>query len=206
MSTTIGRGPLWGTKQQMNANTIPSKRLLGLTGSLRKDSYSTSVLRSLQSALSERAVLGVQLPDLPLYNEDQDGPGGPYEVRAFRRSIAKSDALIISTPEYNHGIPGVLKNALDWASRPYGKSVLTGKPVLVISTSPAFTGGVRAHAQANETLLSAHAVLVPGPQVVIGGIAERITEGRLTDEASLAFSLTAVDRLLALCNRFDQAG
>ena len=193
----------------MNQHTIPSTRLLGLTGSLRKDSYSTAVLRGLQTALSDRALLDIQEAKLPLYNEDEDGPVCPDAVRAFRQSIATSDALIISTPEYNHGIPGVLKNALDWASRPYGKSVLTGKPVLVISTSPAFTGGVRAHAQVNETLLSVHAVLVPGPQVVIGGIAERVREGRLIDQTSLAFALAAVDRLLALCNRrmlVDQAG
>ena len=193
----------------MNQHTIPSTRLLGLTGSLRKDSYSTAVLRGLQTALSDRALLDIQDAKLPLYNQDEDGPVCPDAVRAFRRSIATSDALIISTPEYNHGIPGVLKNALDWASRPYGKSVLTGKPVLVVSASPAFTGGVRAHAQVNETLLSVHAVLVPGPQVVIGGIADKVSEGRLIDQASLTFALAAVDRLLALCDRrmrVDRAG
>ena len=149
--------------------------------------------------MPDRAVLGIQAAELPLYNADEDGPGCPDAVHAFRQSIATSHALIISTPEYNHGIPGVLKNALDWASRPYGVSVLTGKPVLVISSSPAFTGGVRAHAQVNETLLSVQAVLVSGPQVVIGGIAERVSEGRLIDQACLAFASAAVDRLLALC-------
>ncbi len=185
----------------MNQHVLPSTRLLGMSGSLRTGSYSTAVLRGLQTVLSDRAVLGIQSAKLPLYNEDEDGPACSDAVRAFRRSIATSDALIISTPEYNHGIPGVLKNALDWASRPYGESVLTGKPILVISTSPAFTGGVRAQAQVNETLLSVQAVLAPGPQVVIGGIAEKVSEGRLIDQASLAFALSAVDRLLALCNR-----
>src|SRR5262249_26020287 len=97
----------------------------------------------------------------------------------FRNAIGVSDGVVIVTPEYNHGIPGVLKNALDWASRPYGKSVLIDKPVLVISVSPAFTGGVRAQAQVNETLLSIPARILAGPQVVIGGVAEKTKTGCL---------------------------
>jgi chromate reductase len=100
------------------------------------------------------------------------------------------------TPEYNHGMPGVLKNALDWASRPFGRSVLIDKPVLVISVSPAFTGGVRAQAQVNETLLSIPARVIGGPQVVIGGIAGKIREGVLFDEASLSFASAALRRMV----------
>jgi chromate reductase len=91
-------------------------------------------------------------------------------VRQFQNAVAYSAGLIIVSPEYNHGVPGVLKNALDWASRPYGNSVLIEKRVLVISVSPAFTGGVSAHAQVNETLLSIPARLVGGAQVVIGNV------------------------------------
>jgi chromate reductase len=105
--------------------------------------------------------------------------------------------LIIVTPEYNHGMPGVLKNALDWASRPYGKSVLIDKPVLVISVSPAFTGGVRAHAQVNETLLSIPARLVGGAQVVIGNVSEKVSEG-VMDQSFLSFAMRSVDRLIDL--------
>lgn len=94
-------------------------------------------------------------------------------------------------------MPGVLKNALDWASRPYGKSVLIDKPVLVISVSPAFTGGVRAHAQVNETLLSIPARLVGGAQVVIGNIAEKVSDGVL-DQSFLSFAMQPVDRLIEL--------
>jgi chromate reductase, NAD(P)H dehydrogenase (quinone) len=101
------------------------------------------------------------------------------------------------TPEYNHGIPGVLKNALDWASRPFGKSVLIDKPVLVISVSPAFTGGVRAQAQVNETLLSIPARIVAGPQVVIGGVAAKMRDG-VIDQSFLSFALEALDRLVAM--------
>jgi chromate reductase len=136
-------------------------------------------------------------PELPLYNEDEDGNHAPLEVRQFRNAVAHSAGLIIVTPEYNHGMPGVLKNALDWASRPYGKSVLIDKPVLVISVSPAFTGGVRAHAQVNETLLSIPARLVGGAQVVIGNVAEKVSDGVL-DQSFLSFAVQSVDRLIEL--------
>jgi chromate reductase, NAD(P)H dehydrogenase (quinone) len=100
------------------------------------------------------------------------------------------------SPEYNHGISGVLKNALDWASRPYGRSALRGKAVLTITTSPAFTGGVRAQQQMNETLVAIPARLVLRPQIVIGGVHEKVSDGRLVDEASLRFAIAGVDDLL----------
>ncbi|MFC7399135.1 NADPH-dependent FMN reductase [Chelatococcus sp. GCM10030263] len=173
-------------------------RFLGLPGSIRREAYSLAVLRGLQARLGE-AMLGIRDLHLPLYDQDVDGSAAPEVVTAFRSAIAGCDGLIISTPEYNHGTSGVLKNALDWASRPFGRSVLTNKPVLVISSSPAFTGGVRAHAQVNETLLSVQALIVSGPQVVIGGVADKVRDGRLVDEAALSFTLAAVDRLAALC-------
>jgi chromate reductase len=180
-------------------------RLLGLPGSLRRGSYSLAVLRGLQPALSPAVDLQIGDLRLPLYDQDEDGPSTPETVRAFRQAVAESDGVVIATPEYNHGIPGVLKNALDWASRPLGRSVLTGKAVLVISVSPAFTGGVRAQAQANETLLAIQSRPVLGPQVVIGNVADKIRDGQLTDEPSLRFALSAIDRLIALCPAVRQA-
>jgi len=91
---------------------------------------------------------------------------------------------------------GVLKNSLDWGSRPYGRSVLSGKPVLTMTASPAFTGGVRAQQQMNETLVSIPARLVLRPQIVIGGVREKVRDGRLVDEAALRFALAGVDDLL----------
>jgi chromate reductase, NAD(P)H dehydrogenase (quinone) len=180
-------------------------RLLGVPGSLRRDSYSLAVLRGLQSALAPAVDLQIGDLRLPLYDQDEDGPSTPETVQAFRHAVEESDAVVIVTPEYNHGIPGVLKNALDWASRPLGRSALTGKPVLVISVSPAFTGGVRAQAQTNETLLAIQACPVLGPQVVIGSVADKIKDGRLTDEPSLRFALSAIDRLIALSPAVPQA-
>jgi chromate reductase len=172
-------------------------RLLGLAGSLRKDSYSLAVLRGLESELGDNIKFKIGDLRLPLYNQDEDGPASPPAVRFFRSAIAEGDAVVIVTPEFNHGIPGVLKNALDWASRPFGKSVLIGKPVLTISISPAFTGGARAHSQVNETLLSIPAKVIGGPQVVIGGVSEKVKDGRLIDRASLDFSLSALRRVIA---------
>ena len=91
-------------------------------------------------------------------------------MAAFKKIIAESDGVLIATPEYNHGVPGVLKNALDWASRPVFESCFRHKPVSIISSSLAFTGGVRAQYQLRETLISMQAHLVMGPEVVVGGV------------------------------------
>ena len=178
---------------------IDTVRLLGLPGSLRRGSYSSAVLYGLAAILPPTTEMEIRsLRLLPLYDQDEpDGERSPAAIRTFRDAIAGSDGLVIVTPEYNHGVPGVLKNALDWASRPHGASVLQGKLVLTVSVSPAFTGGVRAQAQLNETLLATLSVIVPGPQIVIGNIVEKIADGRLTDEASLAFARTGLERLVA---------
>lgn len=172
-------------------------RLLGLSGSLRLASNSTAVLRSLQDALAPKATLNIfPLHQMALYNEDDDGEHAPESVRALRSAIETSDGVIIISPEYNHGMSGVLKNALDWASRPYERSTLKDKPVLTITASPAFTGGVRAQQQMNETLASIPARHVLRPQIVIGGVHEKVCDGRLVDEATLRFALVGVDDLL----------
>src|SRR5882672_5108079 len=166
--------------------------LLGLSGSLRRASNSTAVLRGLQDALAPRAALNIfPLHGMPLYNEDDDAEHAPESVRALRSAIE-----IMISPEYNHGISGVLKNGIDWASRPYGRSALRGKPVLTMTASPAFIGGVRAQQQMNETLVSIPARLVLRPQIVIGGVHEKVRDGRLVDEAALRFALAGVDDLL----------
>jgi chromate reductase, NAD(P)H dehydrogenase (quinone) len=172
-------------------------RLLGLSGSLRRASNSTAVLRGLQDALAPKAALDIfSLHGLPLYNEDDDGEHAPEWVRALRSAIETSDGVIMVSPEYNHGMSGVLKNSLDWASRPYGRSVLRSKPVLTMTASPAFTGGVRAQQQMYETLASIPARPVLRPQIVIGGVHEKVRDGRLVDEATLRFALAGVDDLI----------
>jgi chromate reductase, NAD(P)H dehydrogenase (quinone) len=177
----------------------PSVKLFGLSGSLRKSSFSRATLIGLRDNLPENVTIEICDPQLPLYNEDDDRPDAPGQVARFREAIVTSDGVVIVTPEYNHGLPGVLKNALDWASRPFGNSVLMNKPALAISISPAFTGGVRAHAQLHETLLAIPAFVLGGPQVVIGNICDKIRDGVLVDEPSLRFALGALRRMIAQC-------
>ena len=176
---------------------MPQFCLLGLSGSLRRASNSTAVLGGLRDALGLRAALDIfPLHAIPLYNEDDDAEHTPESVRALRSAIETTDGVIMVSPEYNHGMSGVLKNALDWASRPHGLSVLKSKPVLTMTTSPAFTGGVRAQQQMNETLASILARPVFRPQIVIGGVHQKVRDGRLIDEAALSFALAGVDDLI----------
>lgn len=171
--------------------------LLALSGSLRQQAYSTAVLHGLRDAAAGQAEIRLHpLNGVPLYNQDLDTPSPPDEVAALRQAVADADELIISTPEYNHGIPGVLKNALDWASRPYGRSTMTGKAVLAISSSPGAVGGARAHAQLNETLASIAARIVLRPQAVIANVHQKLADGRLTDRETLDFLLAGVGDLL----------
>lgn len=106
-------------------------------------------------------------------------------MQAINAAIAESDGVLIVTPEYNHGVPGVLKNALDWASRPIFNSVLKRKPVSIISSSLAFTGGVRAQYQLRETLIAMQAYVVPGPEVVVGGVHSKFKDETFLDESTL---------------------
>src|SRR4051795_10648197 len=134
-------------------------RILGLSGSLRGDSYNAQLLRAAASELPPDAELELWdgLRDLPYYDEDIDVHPAPRTVRDLRSAIAGADALIISTPEYNASIPGALKNAIDWASRPRATSALKGKPALVVGASTGLFGAVWAQAETRKVLKTAGA-------------------------------------------------
>lgn len=172
-------------------------RLLGVSGSLRRASNNTALLRTLQDSMSANIEMSVKtLHGIPLYDQDIENDDIPQAVREFRTAIEDSDGLIICSPEYNCGIPGVLKNALDWASRPVSGSPMKDKPVLIVTSSPAFTGGVRAQAQLREVLTGMLARVIVWPQVVIAGVHGKVQSGRLVDEAALQFLRDAVDGLV----------
>lgn len=178
------------------SQTIERVRILGISGSLRKVSFSTALLTILaQRAAPAVDLQVVTLDDIPFYNEDLDIAPGIPAVNALKQAVAASDAVLFSTPEYNHGIPGVLKNALDWLSRPVFNSCFKDKPVSIITSSLAFTGGVRAQYQLRETLISMQAHIVPGPEVVIGNVHHKFSQGIYNDEAGLDFMLKSVARL-----------
>ena len=171
-------------------------RIAGISGSLRQASFSTSLIKLLAHHLQPAIELSlVDIREVPLYNEDLDGDNKPAAVQAVNAAIAQADGVLFVTPEYNHGVPGVLKNTLDWVSRPVFNSVLKGKPVSIISSSLAFTGGVRAQYQLRETLTSMHAHVVTGPEVVVGGIHTKFQEEAFVDQATLDFMLSSIDRL-----------
>jgi chromate reductase, NAD(P)H dehydrogenase (quinone) len=175
----------------------PVFRLLGLSGSIRRESTNSMILRTLAEQLGDRASLTLfQLNHVPLYNSDLEGDRLPDPVQALRGAIAESDGIILCSPEYNHGMSGVLKNALDWASRPAFASPLRNKPSLLMTSSPGYIGGARAHAQMQETLASALARVVVRPQVVIAGVMQKIMDGKLADESTIKFCLDAIDDLL----------
>jgi len=171
-------------------------RLLGIAGSLRRGSFSGAVLKTLaELAPGDVAITCHALGDVPLYNGDDDTETPPAGVRLLWQAIGNSDGLIIVTPEYNYGIPGVLKNALDWASRPGSGFCLRGRPVLTLSVSPGATGAARAHCQLIATLDAVLARTVLRRQITIGGVADKVQDGRLTDPASLEAGLAGVDDL-----------
>jgi chromate reductase len=128
-------------------------RILGLSGSLRRESHNTRLLRAAGTLLPAGAELAVfdRLGEIPLFNED-DEHTPPAAVIAFKEAIAEADGLLVATPEYNHSIPGVLKNALDWASRPSADTPLRGKPAAVIGASTSLFGAVWAQAETRKVL------------------------------------------------------
>jgi len=165
-------------------------RVLVIAGSLRKDSFTRATGQALRALAPEDFDIEVYpLPDLPNYNPDFEGDAAPAAVAELRAAIAAADGLVILTPEYNRSIPGILKNVIDWGSRPHGHSVLRGKPIATISTSPGAQGGIRALVELRRQLTLIGNYDVPGPEIAIPEVPKRLgvdEEGRpvITDEAT----------------------
>jgi chromate reductase len=148
--------------------------------------------------LGNKATLSLfPLDHVPLYNADLEGELLPQTVRELKDALARSDGIVLCSPEYNHGMSGVLKNALDWASRPAFASPLKNKPALILASSPGYTGGARAQAQMRETLAAALARVVARPQVAIAGVMQKIVDGKLVDKDTVKFCIDAIDDLLS---------
>lgn len=179
--------------------------LLGIAGSLRNGSFSTAVLAAMAEASADRAdYVFADIGTLPLFNQDLYVDPLPSPVQNLRDQIAAADGIVISSGEYNHGIPGVLKNALDWASRPHNGSPLRDKPVLIMTSSPAATGGVRAQYQIRETVISALAKPLNTPEIVVGLVGLKMFEGRFQDAATIEFGLNGFAALFAEIDRLSQ--
>ena len=158
-------------------------RVLAISGSLRRDSHNTRLLRVAAELAPPPAELELfdGLKDVPPYDEDDDGDLAPEGARRLREAIARADAVLIATPEYNSSIPGQLKNALDWASRPFPDNVLRNKPVAVIGASTGMFGAVWAQAEVRK-VLSAIGARVVDVELPVAGAEEALAGDRLADE------------------------
>jgi chromate reductase, NAD(P)H dehydrogenase (quinone) len=158
-------------------------RVLGISGSLRRESHNTRLLGVAAKLVPPPAELELfeGLKDVPPYDEDDDGDLAPRGARRLREAIAAADAVLIATPEYNSSIPGQLKNALDWASRPFPDNVLRNKPVAVIGASTGSFGAVWAQAEVRKVLGSIGARVVD-VELPVAGAEEAFGGNRLADE------------------------
>jgi chromate reductase len=157
--------------------------VLGIAGSLRANSYNKALLSAAAELLPEGMTLEIfDIAPIPLYNEDVELAGLPASVKAFRERIAAADALLIATPEYNYSIPGVLKNAIDWASRP-PEPPLAKKPVAIMGASSGGFGTVRCQHHLRQVLVTTNMRPIQKPEVMVSVVQSKIdAAGRLTDE------------------------
>ena len=159
--------------------------ILGISGSLRRDSFNRATLRAAQELAPEGSKIETfELDGLPGFNQDDEGHP-PAKVLELKQRIRSADAILFVTPEYNYSVPGVLKNAIDWASRPYGDSAWNGKPVAVMGASVGVSGTARAQYHLRQMFVFLNMYPVNQPEVMIGSAAKRFDQqGRLTDENS----------------------
>ena len=157
--------------------------VVGIAGSLRRHSYNRGLIRAAAAVAPAGVTVRIfDLDGVPLYNQDVEDAGEPQMVVQMKREIAAADALLIATPEYNHGVPGVLKNAIDWASRPRRTSPLLDKPVAVMGASPGRGETARAQAQLRDAFVFTGACVMPLPEVMVGEAASRFDDqGNLID-------------------------
>lgn len=180
-------------------STTPALRVLGLPGSLRTGSYNRRLLEVAEALAPPGVEVDIHgLDSLPLYSRDIEVDGDPPPVSGFKSSIAAADAVMIATPEYNAGTTGVLKNAIDWASRPPRQSVLAGKPVAILGGGG--RGGTRrAQAQVRAALEHPGARVIEAPEVAVSGIRDKFdADGRLADDSVRDLVRDLVEALVAV--------
>lgn len=158
-------------------------RILGFAGSLRKKSYNKALLRAATEMVPENADLDVfDLEGIPPFSEDAESQP-PKKVKDFKAKIRSADAILIATPEYNYSMPGVLKNAIDWASRPYGDNAFDGKPVAIMGASIGMMGTARAQYHLRQTCVFINMHPVNQPEVMVAYAQEKIDDsGKVADQ------------------------
>ncbi|GGB35118.1 NAD(P)H-dependent FMN reductase [Oceanisphaera marina] len=171
-------------------------KVLGISGSLRQDSYNTAALRvARDNAPSNIHIEFADLSQIPLYDQDQRDQSVPTAVTKFTKQIRAADALLFATPEYNYSMSGVLKNAIDWASREQPQP-FAGKPAAIMSASMSLLGGVRAQYDLRRAMVFLDMHCLNKPEVMIASAQDRFdAEGRLTDETTREFITKLVTAL-----------
>src|SRR5258705_1823314 len=182
-------------------------RILGFAGRLRQASFNRALLRAaVELAPPGMTLTTFDLTQVPLYNGDVEAGGDPPGVAAFKQAIRDADAVLMVTPEYNHGVPGVMKNAVDWASRPPRDAPLGCKPVGIIGASPGMTGSARGQSQLRQAFEFTNSYCMPQPEILVFRAHEKFdAEGRLIDEATAKFLGVYLEALLAWARRFKVA-
>lgn len=191
----------------MGSTTHEPIRVLGLVGSLRRDSYNRRLL--LEAARLAPPGMTVELYEglgaLPHFNEDVEREDYPEEATRLKAAINRADGLLIATPEYNYGIPGALKNAIDWASRPADASPLAEKPAALIGASLGMGGTARAQLALRDAFVFTRTPVLPGPEVLVSRAAEQFDEDdRLTSEDTVGFLSDLLERFDHFIRRFAQ--
>jgi len=159
-------------------------RVLAFAGSLRRNSYNRGLVRAAVQAAPEGMVIETfDLAPIPLYNTDVEERGLPPPVADFKEKIRAADALLIATPEYNYSVPGVLKNAIDWASRPSNQSPLQKKPAAIMGASGGQMGTARAQLALRQSFVFTETLVLPKPDIYVSHAAKSFdAEGNITDE------------------------
>jgi len=180
-------------------------RILGIAGSLRRESYNRAALRTATTLVPEGAMLETcALDGIPVFNQDEEH-NPPATVVELKRRIREADAMLFVTPEYNYSVPGVLKNAIDWASRPYGDSAWNGKPAAIMGASLGALGTARAQYHLCQMLVYLNMFPINHPEVMIGNAAARFDkEGNLTDATTADFIRQLLQQLVEWTRRIEQ--
>ena len=180
-------------------------RILGIAGSLRRESYNRAALRAATQLVPEGASIEIfELDGIPGFNQDEE-QNPPAKVVELKRQIREADAILIVTPEYNYSVPGVLKNAIDWASRPYGDSAWNGKPAAIMGASVGTIGTARAQYHLRQMMVFLNMFPINQPEVMIGNSSERFdAEGNLTHNATKEFIRQLLQNLVEWTRRIGQ--
>lgn len=179
--------------------------ILAFAGSLRKGSYNKALLRASKDLAPDSMEIKIfDLQEVPLYNADVEAKGAPEHVVEFKEAIRNADGLLIATPEYNHGVPAVTKNAIDWASRPPKNAPLDEKPVGILGASPGITGSARGQSQLRQAFEFTNSYCMPQPEILVYRAHQKIDDdGKLTDEASRKYLAIYLESLLDWVNTFN---